>query len=369
MATGRGRGSPSPSSIPEATNFPVPSPNPRRRTPHPPPWPRPQRGSGFPEPEKSPQIWRSGSSPICRGRGRRRRKATTENKEPTEDEAWRKRSRRRSRPREATEEEAAVAWRRRRRWWPGGADCVYVERRESERREERERVLICLDWYRYYCRNQDIKNRHDGVVGVEIMDQIEKIGLGSTDMDAKVKAMIKLIDEDADSFARRAEMYYKKWPELMKLVKAFYRAYRALAERYDHTTGELRQADRTMAEAFPNQVPYVLFGNSPSGSSAHEREPHTPEMPHRYKHCLEKISKLESELSCAQEEIRCLNRVVLIESAKLKSAEENLDQNHTVKASDFLLNTREFTLQLGYFLQAMLIPMWHFRRCPGLLPN
>ena len=62
-------------------------------------------------------------------------------------------------------------------------------------------------------------------------------------MDAKVKAMIKLIEEDADSFARRAEMYYKKRPELMKLVEEFYRAYRALAERYDHTTGGLRQAD------------------------------------------------------------------------------------------------------------------------------
>ncbi|GMP77143.1 hypothetical protein CsSME_00033517 [Camellia sinensis var. sinensis] len=45
-------------------------------------------------------------------------------------------------------------------------------------------------------------------------------------------------------------------------------------------------------------------------------------MPHRYEHCLEKISKLESELSGAQEEIRCLNNVVLIETAKLKSAEE-----------------------------------------------
>ena len=32
--------------------------------------------------------------------------------------------------------------------------------------------------------------------------------------------MIKLIEEDADSFARRAEMYYKKRPELMKLVEA-----------------------------------------------------------------------------------------------------------------------------------------------------
>lgn len=67
--------------------------------------------------------------------------------------------------------------------------------------------------------------------------------------------MIKLIEEDADSFARRAEMYYKKRPELLKLVEEFYRAYRALAERYDHATGVLHQAHRSMAEAFPNQVP------------------------------------------------------------------------------------------------------------------
>ncbi|KAF5937390.1 hypothetical protein HYC85_024896 [Camellia sinensis] len=97
-----------------------------------------------------------------------------------------------------------------------------------------------------------------------------------TDMDAKVKAMIKLIEEDADSFARRAEMYYKKRPELMKLVEEFYRAYRALAERYDNATGVLQQAHRTMAEAFPNQVPMVLGDDSPA-SSASETDPHTPE--------------------------------------------------------------------------------------------
>ncbi|OVA15532.1 KIP1-like [Macleaya cordata] len=101
-----------------------------------------------------------------------------------------------------------------------------------------------------------------------------------TDMDAKVKLMIKLIEADADSFARRAEMYYKKRPELMKLVEESYRAYRALAERYDHATGALRQAHRTMAEAFPNQVPFVLTDEPPSGSSASEADPHTPEMPH-----------------------------------------------------------------------------------------
>ncbi|XP_058008713.1 protein NETWORKED 1D [Hevea brasiliensis] len=98
-----------------------------------------------------------------------------------------------------------------------------------------------------------------------------------TDMDVKVKQMIKLIEEDADSFARRAEMYYKKRPELMKLVEEFYRAYRALAERYDHATGVLLQAHRTMAEAFPNQVPFMLTDDSPIGSA--DSEPRTPDMP------------------------------------------------------------------------------------------
>ncbi|RWW18111.1 hypothetical protein GW17_00017918 [Ensete ventricosum] len=92
-------------------------------------------------------------------------------------------------------------------------------------------------------------------------------------IDDKVKAMIRLIEEDADSFAQRAEMYYKKRPELMKLVEEFYRAYRALAERYDHSTGALRQAHRTIAEAFPNQIPLELFDECVSpdaGTNIHQ---------------------------------------------------------------------------------------------------
>ncbi|KAL3531316.1 hypothetical protein ACH5RR_010638 [Cinchona calisaya] len=97
-----------------------------------------------------------------------------------------------------------------------------------------------------------------------------------TDMDAKVKSMIKLIEEDADSFARRAEMYYKKRPELMKLVEEFYRAYRALAERYDHATGVIRHAHWTMTEAFPNQV-HFMIDDSPT-NSALGTDPQTPGM-------------------------------------------------------------------------------------------
>ena len=43
-------------------------------------------------------------------------------------------------------------------------------------------------------------------------------------------------------------------PELMSLIEEIYRAYQALAERYDHAIGALHQAHHTMAEAFPNQV-------------------------------------------------------------------------------------------------------------------
>lgn len=53
------------------------------------------------------------------------------------------------------------------------------------------------------------------------------------ELDDKTKAMLKLIEEDADSFAQRAEMYYKKRPELISMVEEFYRAHRSLAERYD----------------------------------------------------------------------------------------------------------------------------------------
>ncbi|KAI3676365.1 hypothetical protein L1987_85971 [Smallanthus sonchifolius] len=61
------------------------------------------------------------------------------------------------------------------------------------------------------------------------------------EMDQSVKRMLKLIEEDGDSFAKKAEMYYQKRPELISHVEEFYRMYRSLAERYDNVTGELRK--------------------------------------------------------------------------------------------------------------------------------
>ncbi|KAL2934564.1 Protein NETWORKED 3A [Bienertia sinuspersici] len=54
-----------------------------------------------------------------------------------------------------------------------------------------------------------------------------------TELNDKTKTMLKLIEEDADSFVQRAKMYYKKRPELISMVEDFYRTHRSLAERYD----------------------------------------------------------------------------------------------------------------------------------------
>ncbi|KAF3439202.1 hypothetical protein FNV43_RR17477 [Rhamnella rubrinervis] len=77
-------------------------------------------------------------------------------------------------------------------------------------------------------------------------------------MEEKVQNTLKLIEEDGDSFAKRAEMYYKKRPELINFVEESYRAYRSLAERYDHISTELQNANNTIATIFPEQVQFAM---------------------------------------------------------------------------------------------------------------
>ncbi|XP_022979225.1 protein NETWORKED 1A-like [Cucurbita maxima] len=131
-----------------------------------------------------------------------------------------------------------------------------------------------------------------------------------TDMDANVKAMIRLIEEDADSFARRAEMYYNKRPELIKLVEEFYRAYRALAERYVPATAELHDAHETMPQALDNQMP-------PSDESCSDAESHTPEI-HLPNHALHDKGDLHKELGSSSS----MNQSSSVSKAGLKQLNE-----------------------------------------------
>ncbi|KAK3030748.1 hypothetical protein RJ639_036552 [Escallonia herrerae] len=74
------------------------------------------------------------------------------------------------------------------------------------------------------------------------------------DMEEKVEYILKIIDEDGDSFAVRAEMYYRKRPEIINFVEDCFRGYRALAERYDHLSKDLQSANRTIATVYPERV-------------------------------------------------------------------------------------------------------------------
>ncbi|XWS14906.1 hypothetical protein CRYUN_Cryun35bG0049100 [Craigia yunnanensis] len=99
------------------------------------------------------------------------------------------------------------------------------------------------------------------------------------DMEEKVTSMLNIIDDEGDSFAQRAEMYYKKRPKLVSIVEESYRAYRALAERYDHLSKDLKSANRTIASVFPEQVPFAMDEEDEenvSQASTSSSSPHKP---------------------------------------------------------------------------------------------
>ncbi|KAG8660313.1 hypothetical protein MANES_02G144700v8 [Manihot esculenta] len=77
-------------------------------------------------------------------------------------------------------------------------------------------------------------------------------------MEEKVTSMLKIIENNGDTFSQRVDMYYRKRPELIEHVEDSYRAYRALAERYDHLSREMQSANRTIAAVFPEQVHYDM---------------------------------------------------------------------------------------------------------------
>ncbi|CAO2195174.1 unnamed protein product [Urochloa humidicola] len=85
------------------------------------------------------------------------------------------------------------------------------------------------------------------------------------DMETRVKTMIKLIEIDADTFARKAELYFKNRPELVNLVEETYRSYQALADRCDRISGELHKSNHTIATAFPEQVQLSLQNDNGDG--------------------------------------------------------------------------------------------------------
>ncbi|KAH6813988.1 hypothetical protein C2S51_023006 [Perilla frutescens var. frutescens] len=78
-----------------------------------------------------------------------------------------------------------------------------------------------------------------------------------SELDEKTRTMLQLIEEDADSFAQRAEMYYKKRPELISMVEDFYRTHRSLAERYD--LAKMEPGTRLLSSPWSSPLPFTKY--------------------------------------------------------------------------------------------------------------
>ncbi|KAL0335909.1 UNVERIFIED_CONTAM: Kinase-interacting protein 1 [Sesamum radiatum] len=52
------------------------------------------------------------------------------------------------------------------------------------------------------------------------------------------QTILDLIEDDGETFAKRAEMYYQKKPQLIEMVQDLHSSYRALADKYDQLRSE-----------------------------------------------------------------------------------------------------------------------------------
>ncbi|CAM0907290.1 unnamed protein product [Alopecurus aequalis] len=130
--------------------------------------------------------------------------------------------------------------------------------------------------------------------------------LGNTlsELDDKTKQMLKLIDQDADSFAQRAEMYYKKRPVLVDMLGDLYRSHRSLAEQYDtlKNGSGTRRSMLTPSSSTKSWSPASMDGKATGSSSANslcsesydsESEVDDPEEQHDEK--VSEVSEAETE--------------------------------------------------------------------------
>ncbi|KAK1404170.1 NAB domain-containing protein [Heracleum sosnowskyi] len=91
------------------------------------------------------------------------------------------------------------------------------------------------------------------------------------DMEDKVEFALSLVQEDGDSFAKRAEMYYKNRPELINFIEEAFRSFRAVAERYDSLSTDLQKANTTIATCLPEQVQFAFDDEDDFLASKHPK--------------------------------------------------------------------------------------------------
>ncbi|XP_074568304.1 protein NETWORKED 2A-like [Curcuma longa] len=156
-------------------------------------------------------------------------------------------------------------------------------------------------------------------------------------MEEKVQAMMKLIEQDADSFAKRAELYFQRRPELSSIVEEMYKSYKALADKFDRTSGQLHKANRTIAIVSPEQVELAMEDDegdcsyTKTISSIETSQLHTPmedgedrlELAEKIDELVDKAICLELKIASQIAQINRLNS----EAGELQEQIENLEED------------------------------------------
>lgn len=117
-------------------------------------------------------------------------------------------------------------------------------------------------------------------------------------MNVELDKMIRMIldeieDDDGATFAKRAEMYYGKRPQLIKMVEELQRLYRALAIKYDelmfksqasHEENKLLDSSQNLLH-YPSTNPASESKNSifEFGSSSSNLSPNSSKNPSNFK--------------------------------------------------------------------------------------
>lgn len=199
-----------------------------------------------------------------------------------------------------------------------------------------------------------------------------------SELDRKTKAMLKLIEEDADSFAQLAEMYYKKRPELISMVEDFYRTHRALAERYDQLKSD--SGNRLLAmlgsqfstkyqlQKFMNGMDQTYDNHSETYDSedAAESEVEDPEQIEETELDEGMGDVVEPEHEMENSEVESSGAICNDEVMKLKEEIERLKEENKIQREQLLQKDeekREVIRQLSLAMEVLKTENVQLRKC------
>ncbi|KAL0421625.1 UNVERIFIED_CONTAM: Kinase-interacting protein 1 [Sesamum latifolium] len=115
----------------------------------------------------------------------------------------------------------------------------------------------------------------------------------NAELDDKIKTILNLIEDDGETFAKRAEMYYQKKPQLIEMVQDLHSSYRALADKYDQLRSE-SSIKTSNNESISSPLRKMQPFEDSAEVKAHQNSPsldqQTPNRPCRSETCIEEYS-------------------------------------------------------------------------------